>query len=125
MGNTIYKYDEIKVQDLSNIEARRIDAVILLKEEYDKEQIKDLIKKLTKKYTKYNYTSFENVNPNTTKSDVVWLHIADNEKNLEEFKYIARTMWITKKLDNRYKPVSINGNDNVDDIEIRWRNEIS
>ena len=125
MANTTYKYEEIKVQDLSNIGARRLSVVILLKEEYTKEQIKDLIKKLTKKYTKYNYTSFENVNPNTTKSDVVWLYIANTQENLDNFRYLATTQWITKKLDKNYKPININGNDKIDDIEIKWINEIS
>lgn len=117
-----YKYALHKLEDLSNVGAKRYSAIIMINDDYTKEQLKEFILKITdeikkRKYYKNNMVKNRFLNK---EADVVWLFIARDLLDINTANWICRTSWISKDLEDNYKPLSLSGNDSVEDVEIIW-----
>lgn len=117
-----YNYTFHKLDDISNSGAKRYSAIIILNENYMKEQLKEFISTITDEIKKRKYYRNDMVKNRylNKEADVVWLYIAGDLLDVDTANWICRTCWISKELEAPYRPLSLGGNDVIGDIEISW-----
>ena len=117
-----FNYTLYKLDDISNAGAKRYSATIILNENYTNEQIKSCILFVTnrikgEKYYRNNNVKKQHMNK---AADVVWLFIARDLFDIQTTNWVCRTSWISSDLNEVFKPLHLNGNDNIEDIQIEW-----
>lgn len=119
---TEYNYTLHKLDDISNAGAKRYSAIIILNENYMKEQLKEFILMITDEIKKRKYYRNDMVKNRflNKEADVVWLYIAGDLLDVDTANWICRTCWISKELENQYRPLSLGGDDVIGDIEVIW-----
>jgi TIR domain len=117
-----FNYTLYKLDDVSTAGAKRYSATIILNEEYTKEQVKKLILVVTEeiKNQKYHRNSKVKKRHSNKEADVVWLFIARDLLDVQTTNWICRTSWVSNNLDEDYRPLPLNGNDKIEDIQIEW-----
>jgi len=115
-----FNYSIYKLDDISTATAKRYSAVILINQDYTREEIKSLILQANdivkrKRYSKKFKSIFREKD-----ADVVWLYFARDLFDIQTTNWICRTCWISDSLPDKFRPVSLNGNDRVNDIDISW-----
>ncbi len=115
----------VKQRDVSTGGAKRYDARIIIDKHYTKDVIKNIIKDITSKLRQSNYHRNELLEEKWGKSSahVVWLFIAYDIDDIRNVNWVCRTSWIDPNLNPDYRPVDLNGNDRIDDIDIHWNDD--
>lgn len=117
-----YNYTLHKLEDISNPGAKRYSAVIIMNENYNKEQLKEFVLEITEEIKKRKYYRNYMVKDRflNKEADVVWLFIARDLLDINTANWICRTCWISQEVEDNYKPLPLGGDDAIGDIEISW-----
>ena len=115
-------YTIVRQRDLSHARAKHYSAFILLDKHYSKDVIRTIIKEATEKLKHSNYYRNEQVRERWGKipAHIVWLYIACDVKDIQNANWICRTSWIDTILPENMRPLGLNGNEKIGDIEVLW-----
>jgi len=118
-------YTIIELKDKSNAGAKRYTAKVLLDKHYPKDVIRTVIHDVTEEIKSSNYYRNEiaKLRWKETKAHVVWLYIAFDLNDIQRSNWICRTCWIDSSLSVDMRPLGLNGNEILDDIEIEWNDD--
>lgn len=116
------KYQIMNQKDISHIGAKRYSAVVLLGQRYNDLTIRTSIKKATDELRSSNYyrNEMSKAHWGKTPAHVVWLYVTVDFVDVQNANWVCRSLWIDKNLDRNMRPMTLDGNDHVEDIEIRW-----
>lgn len=116
------KYTIMKQTDGSHAGAKRYTAIITIDRHYPRETIRTIIKEATETLRHSNYYRNDQTKARwgKTHAHVVWLYIAYDIEDIRNANWVCRTSWIYPKLPDDFKPMALNGNENLDGIEIEW-----
>ena len=112
-------------RDVSHGGAKRYTATILLDKHYPKDVIRTIIQEATEKLKYSNYYRNERVKARWGKipAHVVWLFIAYDLEDIRNVNWICRTSWIDPFLPENMRPIGLNGNEKLGDIEVFWNED--
>jgi len=119
------RYTIVNQRDVSHAGAKRYSATILLARHYSKDIIKTIIQKATEKLKYSNYYRNERVKARWGKipAHVVWLFVAYDLEDIQNANWICRTCWIDSSLPEDMRPLGLNGNEQLRDIEVFWNDD--
>jgi len=119
------RYNIVKQRDLSHAGAKRYSATILLDRHYTREVIRTIIQEATEKLKYSNYYCNEQLKAcwGKTPAHVIWLFIASDPEDIQNVNWFCRTSWIDPSLPEHMRPIGLNGNERLGDIEILWNDE--
>lgn len=103
--NITYKFRTEEVNDISTGVSKRKSIILILEEQYDLKDIKNIYREEIYKYI-YN-------------NDVIWVYIATNNENYITSNWIVQSQWISPILDNNFRPTKI-GDVGKDDINLKY-----
>ena len=117
-----FNYTVLKQKEVGHAGAKRYSARVLVDRTYTKEQIKSIIKEITEELKDSMYYRNQKSKEywGDTKAHVIWLYIAFDLEDVETANWVCRTSWISDELDEDMSPIELNGNDEIDDIAIKW-----
>lgn len=118
------QYTIVSQIDLSVV-AKRYSATIISDRHYPKEVIRTVIQEATEKLKYSNYYRNERVKARWGKipAHVVWLSIAYDLEDIQNANWICRTCWIDPSLPEDMRPLGLNGNEELGDIEVFWNDD--
>ena len=118
-------YTIVNQKDVSHAGAKRYSATILLDKHYPKDVIRTIIQEATEKLKYSNYYRNERVKARWKKipAHVVWLFIAYDLEDIQNANWVCRTCWIAPSLTKDMRPLGLNGNEKLGDIEILWNDD--
>lgn len=119
------RYHIIELKDVSHAGAKRYTAKVLLDKHYPKDVIRTVIHDVTEEIKSSNYYRNEiaKLRWKETKAHVVWLYIAFDLNDIQRSNWVCRTCWIDPSLSVDMRPLDLNGNEKLDDIEIEWNDD--
>lgn len=120
-----FNYTIVRQKENGHIGAKRYSANVLVDRSYNRDELKLIIKEITEKLRESNYYRNGQVKEHwgTEKAHIIWLFIAYDLEDIETINWVCRTSWIDDSLEESFKAMKLNGNDEVDGIEIDWNNE--
>lgn len=114
--------------------ATRLSAFLLINKGISKKEIKSIIRIATEDIRKRECYSNE-IQESHHKgklADVVWIYIFNERRHRRHLAasdfynyYVCRTQWVNPKLDKRFSPMPLIGDDKIDDIQIQWNKNYS
>lgn len=112
-------------KDVSHAGAKRYGATVLLDRHYSKDAIRDAIQEATEELKHSNYYRNDQVKARwkKTPAHVVWLFIAYDLEDIRNDNWVCRTCWIDPSLSEDMRPLGLNGNEQLEDIEILWNDD--
>jgi len=118
-------YTIVSQRDVSHAGAKRYSATILLDKHYPKDVIRTIIQEATEKLKYSNYYRNERVKARWGKipAHVVWLFIAYDLEDIQNVNWICRTCCIDPSLPDNMRPLGLNGNEKLGDIEVFWNDD--
>ena len=119
------RYTIVNQKDVSHAGAKRYSATILLDRHYPKDVIRTIIQEATEKLKYSSYYRSERLKARWGKNPahVVWLFIAYDLEDIQNANWVCRTCWIDPSLTKDMRPVGLNGNEKLGDIEILWNDD--
>jgi len=119
------RYTIVNQRDVSHAGAKRYCATILLDRHYPKDVVRTIIQEATEKLKHSNYYRNERVRARwgNTPAHVVWLFIAYDLEDIQNANWICRTCWIDSSLPENMRPIGLNGNEKLEDIEAFWNHD--
>ena len=119
------RYTIVNQKDVSHAGAKRYSATILLDRHYPKDVIRAIIEEAIEKLKYSNYYRNERVKARWGKipAHVVWLFIAYDLEDIQNANWICRICWIDPSLTKDMRPLGLNGNEKLGDIEIFWNDD--
>jgi len=119
------RYTIVNQKDVSHAGAKRYSAIILLDRHYPKDVIRTIIQEATGKLKYSNYYRNERVKARwgKTAAHVLWLFIAYDLDDIQNANWICRTCWIDPSLPEDMRPLGLNSNEKLGDIEILWNDD--
>lgn len=109
--------------------ATRLSAFLKINKGISKKEIKSIIRTATEDIRKRECYSNEiqEARHKGKFADVVWLYIFNERRHrrylvASDFYgyYVCRTQWVSPKLDKRFSPMLLTGNDEIDNIQLQW-----
>jgi hypothetical protein len=119
------RYTIVEQRDVSHAGAKRYSAVILLDRHYPRDIIRTIIQEATEKLRYSNYYRNERVKTRwgRTPAHVIWLFIAYDLEDIQNANWICRTCWIDPSLPENMRPLGLNSNEKLGDIEVFWNDD--
>jgi hypothetical protein len=119
------RYRIKRLEDVSVLRAKRYKAFIVLDRHYSKDVIRELIQKATEELKHRTYYRSEKIRQwwGKTPAHVVWLYVACDEEDIQHINWLCRTCWIDPSLPEDRRPLSLNGNEKLGDIDIAWNDD--
>lgn len=119
------RYTIVNQRDVSHGGAKRYSATILLDRHYPKDVIRMIIQEVTEKLKYSNYYRNERVKARwvNTPAHVVWLFIAYDLEDIQNANWICHTCWIDPSLPENMRPLSLKGNERLENIEVFWNDD--
>jgi len=119
------RYTIVNQKDVSHTGAKRYSAIVLLDRHYPKDVIRTIIQEATEKLRYSNYYRNERIRARwgRTPAHVVWLFIAYDLEDIQNANWICRTCWIDPSLPKDMRPLSLDSNEKLGDIEVFWNDE--
>lgn len=119
------QYTIVSQKDVSHAGAKRYSVTILLDRHYPKDAIRRIIQEETEKLKNSNYYRNKRLEARwgKTPAHVVWLFIAYDLEDIQNANWVCRTCWIDPSLTKDMRPLSLNGNEKFEDIEILWNDD--
>jgi|GEM_PF-643371 len=123
------KYAIMELEPVHTGVAKRLSAFLLVKKGLSKSEIKSIIQAANEDIKKRECYSNEiqEANHKGKPADVVWLYIFNERRHRNHLAasdfydyFVCRTQWINPNLDQRFSPLPLNGDDVVDNTEIKW-----
>ncbi|MDF0591588.1 carbon-nitrogen hydrolase family protein [Candidatus Methanocrinis natronophilus] len=123
------KYAIMELEPVHTGAAKRLSAFLLIKKGLSKSQIKSIIQAANEDLKKRECYSnkIQEVNHKGKPADVVWLYIFNERRHRNHLAasdfydyFVCRTQWIHPNFDQRFSPLPLNGDEIVDNIEIKW-----
>jgi hypothetical protein len=93
--NNKYDYNAERINDVSTGIAKRKSITLILGKKYNLEDMENIC---IEQFDLYSY-----------KNDVVWVYVATSQENYIISNWIMQAQWISPKLDNRWRPISLDG----------------
>ncbi|MDZ7840822.1 MAG: hypothetical protein U5R46_08380 [Gammaproteobacteria bacterium] len=117
-----YRYEVLKLQDVSHATAKRYSAVVLVDEHYSREVLREIVKEVTAELKNANYHRNEMVERrwSGTSAHVVWLFLAGAAEDVSNTNWLVRTQWIDAQLDRQWRPMEMKGDEKIDSISLKW-----
>ena len=75
------------------------------------------------KYSNYYRNERVKARWRSTPAHVVWLFIAYDLEDVQNANWICRSCWIDSSLPENMRPIGLNGNERLEDIEIFWNDD--
>jgi len=119
------RYTIVNQRDVSHPGAKRYSATILLDRHYPKDVIRTIIQDVTRKLKYSSYYRNERVKARwgNSPAHVVWLFIAYDLEDVQNANWICRSCWIDSSLPENMRPIGLDGNERLEDIEIFWNDD--
>jgi hypothetical protein len=119
------RYRIVNQRDVSHAGAKRYSGTILLDRHYTKDLIRTIVQKATEELKSSNYYRNDRVKARwgNTLAHVVWLFIAYDLEDIQNANWICRTYWIDPSLPESMRPLGLNGNEKLEDIEVFWNDD--
>jgi len=119
------QYSIIDQSDISHAGAKRYSAKILLDRHYGKSIIRSIIEEATEKLKYSNYYRNERTKARwgKTTAHVVWLFIAYDLDDIANANWVCRTSWIDPYLREDMRPLGLDGDEKLGEIEIDWNDQ--
>lgn len=117
-----YKYEILSLRDVSHAGAKRYSAVVLIDPHYGREIVRAVISEATEELKNENYFRNEMVesNWNEKSAHVVWLFLAGAAEDVRHANWLARTQWISSELEEQWRPIKLDGDEESAGIAIKW-----
>lgn len=107
--NVVPNYDTVNVDNVSVGPIKRHSVNILLNKYHPKCEIKEAIKEIVFSLRLNN--------------DVVWIFAYNKLDDIVNVNWFCKGYWFSPYLDQRWRPVEMVSNDQIEDIKITWNNE--
>lgn len=116
------RYEIPSLRDVSHAGAKRYSASILVDRHYPRDVLREIIRNATAEVRGSNYYRNERVETHwaDTPAHVVWLFIAYDLEDLRRANWVCRCQWIDPELDPAMRPSEMQGDEQLDEIEISW-----
>ena len=117
-----YKYEVLSLRDVSHAGAKCYSAVVLLDPHYDREIVRAVISEVTEELKNTNYHRNEMVERrfDGTPAHVVWLFLASAADDVRYSNWVARTQWVSPELNEQWRPIKLDGDEESYGISIKW-----
>lgn len=102
-------YDVISQHDVSTGVARRCSMNILINRDYPKCDVKDSLKEIV------FFLKPDN--------DVIWIFVYNSSDDIPKTNWFCEGYWVSPNLDQKWHPMKMKSNDQIEDIEIIWNDE--
>lgn len=112
----------LSLEDLSNLQAKRYSAVVLVDPHYDREVIRLIIRETIEKVRGENYyrsTKLEQVYGNNP-AHVVWLYLGLDNDDVRAKNWFCRAQWIDPSLPAESRPKELDGHERDGALIIYW-----
>lgn len=121
----MFKYSVLKEGDASYGAAKRYSAILLINPHYSHDIIRSIIREKTEEMKHREYYRNKHVEERwgETQAHVVWLYIASNLEDVQNFNWRCRSCWVDPDLPENLRPHPLNGQENLDEIEVSWNEE--
>ncbi|MFY1112630.1 MAG: toll/interleukin-1 receptor domain-containing protein [Methanosarcinaceae archaeon] len=107
--STRIDYDTITEEDVSFGLAKRYSTNILINKDYPKCEIKNALREIIFSLKADN--------------DVIWVFFYNKLDDISNVNWFCRGYWVSPNLDQKWRPIGIKSNDQIEDIEIEWNDE--
>ncbi len=107
--STGINYDIISQQDVSIGVARRCSINVLINKDYSRYDIKDALKRI--------------ISSSKQDNDVIWIFVYNSSDDIPKSNWFCRGYWVSPNLDQRWRPVEMTPNDQIEDIKVTWNYE--
>jgi len=114
------KYEIINLEDVSNSLAKRYKAHVLVDRHYTKELIRKIISMANEKVKNDTFGPKAAKFWEESSAHVVNLYFAQDQMDIHHANWICRTSWIDPELDEDERPIVIDGDEKIEDINVYW-----
>lgn len=113
------------LRDVSHATAKRYSAVLLVDRHCTKGDLREIVVEATQRIKHLDHYRNEQVEHRwkDEAAHVVWLFVAGDLKDVEHSIWLCRTEWIDPDFDFTFVPPGMNGDEQIDGIEIVWNNQ--
>lgn len=121
----IYKnYTIGSIRDTSHGLAKRYCLRIILNKEHTQSEIVHLIKNATSEAinAEYHRDDLTRTHWSNTPAHVIWLDIFPSSEDEKNNNFICQTEWFSTNLDEKYMPISNNGEEISPNLKVKWNN---
>jgi hypothetical protein len=117
-----YRYEVLSLRDISHGGAKRYSAIVLLDPHYGREIVRAIITEVTEDLKNADYHRNEMVESHWSKTPahVVWLFVAGVAEDVRHTNWLARSQWISPELDEQWRPIRLEGDEEISGISIKW-----
>lgn len=118
------RYTIIRQTDVSTGMAKRYSAIIQIDRHYTKEIIRSIVQEATLSLRKSNYYRSKQTKSRwgNKSTDVVWLFLANDLEDVLTTNWLCQSSWISRELAEPFRPKRLDGDEEIDGIEIKWNN---
>lgn len=106
---TTPNYDTVDGNNVSVGPIRRHCVNVLINKNYPKCEIKEALKEIV-----------FSLRPN---NDVVWIFAYNKLDDIVNVNWFCKGYWVSPDLDQRWRPIEMESNDQIEDIKISWNDE--
>lgn len=106
---TTPNYDTVDGNNVSVGPIRRHSVNVLINKNYPKCEIKEALKEIV-----------FSLRPN---NDVVWIFAYNKLDDIVNVNWFCKGYWVSPDLDQRWRPIEMKSNDQIEDIKISWNEE--
>jgi hypothetical protein len=114
------KYEIINLKDVSNALAKRYKAHVIVDRHYTKELIRKIIPMANEKVKNDKFGKVADKFWKGSPAHVVNLYFAQDQMDIHHANWICRTSWVDSKLDEDHRPIVIDSDEKIGNINVYW-----
>lgn len=116
------RYTIFKTDDISHAAAKRYSFAIVLNNNASKAEVAAIVRQVTNEGQKRRYHRNHMVEGlwGDTDAHVVWTYIYLSAEDHSQQNNICRSLWIHEDLEQRFRPISLDGENVGDNIIVKW-----